>query len=45
MKKNMHLNLNSSTGALVTVAISTMQDEGFHRKSTCTQTKPAHRSS
>jgi len=30
VKKNMHLILNSSTGTLVTVAISTAQDGGFH---------------
>jgi len=41
-KKNMHLILNSSTGALVTVAISTAPDGGFHRESMCSQAKPAH---
>jgi len=30
VKKNMHLILNSSTGTLVTVAISTAPDDGFH---------------
>ncbi len=29
-KKNMHLILNSSTGTLVTVTISTAPDGGFH---------------
>jgi len=42
MIKNMHLIVNSSTGALVAVAISTVPDGGFHRESMCTQTKPAH---
>jgi len=42
VKKNMHLILNISTGALVTVAISTTPDGGFHRESMCRQTKPAH---
>jgi len=41
-KKNMHLILNSSTGTLVTVAISTAPDGGFHRKSMCLQAKPAY---
>jgi len=41
-KKNMHLILNSSTGTLVTVAISTAPDGGFHRKSMCSQAKHAH---
>jgi len=31
VEKNMHLILNSSTGTLVTVAISTAPDGGFHR--------------
>jgi len=31
VKKDMHLILNSSTGTLVTVAISTAPDGGFHR--------------
>jgi len=30
VKKNMHLISNSSTGTLVTVAISTASDGGFH---------------
>jgi len=30
VKKNMHLILNSSTGTLVTVAISTAPDGGSH---------------
>jgi len=38
----MHLILNSSTGKLVTVAVSTAPDEGFHRESICSQAKPAH---
>ncbi len=38
----MHLILNSSTGALVTVATSTAPDGGFHRESMCSQAKPAH---
>jgi len=38
----MHLVLNSSTGTLVTVAISSAPDEGFHRESMCSQAKPAH---
>ncbi len=42
VKKNMHLSLNSSTGTFVTVAISTAPDGGFHRKSMCSQAKPAH---
>jgi len=42
MKKSMHLILKSSTGALVTVAISTAPDGGYHRESMCKQTKPAH---
>jgi len=33
VKKNMHLILNSSTGTLVTVAISTTPDGGFHCES------------
>ncbi len=33
VKKNMHLILNSSTGTLVTVAISTAPDGGFHCES------------
>jgi len=33
VKKNMHLVLNSSTGTLVTVAISTAPNGGFHRES------------
>ncbi len=33
VKKNMHLIMNSSTGTLVTVAISTAPDGGFHRES------------
>ncbi len=33
VEKNMHLILNRSTGTLVTVAISTVADGGFHRKS------------
>ncbi len=39
---NMHLILNSSTGTLVTAAISTALEEGFHRASVCSQAKPAH---
>jgi len=42
MKKNLHLILNSSTGTLVTMAISTAPDGGFHRESMCSQAKPAH---
>ncbi len=42
VKKNMHLILNSSTGTLVTVAISTALDGGFHRESMSSQSKPAH---
>jgi len=42
VKKNMHLILNSSTGTLVTMAISTAPDEGFHRESMSSQAKPAH---
>jgi len=42
MKKNMHLILNSSTGTLLTVAISTAPYGGFHRESMCSQAKPAH---
>jgi len=38
----MHLILNSSTGTLVTVAISTPPDGGFHREFMCLQAKPAH---
>ncbi len=38
----MHLILNSSTGIFVTVAISTVPDEGFHCESMCSQAKPAH---
>jgi len=34
--------LNSSTGTLVTVAISTAPDGGFHRESMCSQARPAH---
>jgi len=33
---------NSSTGTLVTVAISTAPDGGFHCESMCSQAKPAH---
>ncbi len=42
VKKNKHLILNSSTGTLVTMAISTAPDGGFHRESMCSQAKPAH---
>jgi len=42
VNKDMHLILNSSTGALVTVAISTAPDGGFHRESMSSQVKPAH---
>jgi len=42
MKKNMRLILNSSTRTLVTVAISTALDGGFHCESVCLQAKPAH---
>jgi len=42
MKKNMHHIIHSSTGALVTLAVSTAQDRGFHCESMCMQTKPAH---
>jgi len=38
----MHLILISSTGTLVTVAISTAPDGGFSRENMCSQTKPAH---
>jgi len=41
-KKNMHLILNSNTGTLATVAISTAPDGGCRGKSMCTQVKPAH---
>jgi len=41
VKKNMYLILNSSTGTLVTVAI-TAPDGEFHRKSMSSQAKPAH---
>jgi len=41
-KKNMHLILNSSTGALVTLAISIAPKGGFCCKSVCSQMKPAH---
>jgi len=44
VKKNMRLILNSSTGTLVTVAISTVSDGRFHRESMCSQAKPAHMS-
>jgi len=40
VKKKMHLILNSSIGTLVTVAISTAPDGGFHRESMCSQAKP-----
>jgi len=41
----MHLILNSSTGTLVTVAISTtpLADGGFNRERVCLQVKPAPR--
>jgi len=42
VKKNMHLILNSSTGTLVTMAISTAPDGGSHRESMSLQAKPAH---
>ncbi len=42
MKKNMNLILNSSSGTLVTVAISTAPDGGFHRESVRSHTKAAH---
>ncbi len=42
VKKNMHLILNSSTGTLVTLVISTVPDVGFYRESMCLQAKPAH---
>ncbi len=42
VKKSMHLILNSSTGTLVTVAITTVPDGGLHRESICSQAKPAH---
>ncbi len=42
VEKNMHLILNSSTGTLVTVAISTAPDRGFYRESMSSQAKPAH---
>ncbi len=42
VKKNMHLILNSNTGTLVTVAIFTAPDGGFHHESMCLQAKPAH---
>jgi len=38
----MDLILNSNTGALVTAAISTAPDGGFHCKSVCLQAKPAN---
>jgi len=41
-KNNMHLILNRSTGTLVTVAISTAPDGGFHGESMCSQAKTAH---
>jgi len=40
--KNMHFILNSSTGTLVTVAISATPDGGFRCKGMCSQAKPAH---
>jgi len=42
VKKNMHLIFNSSTGTLVTVAITTAPDGGFHCESMCSRAKPAH---
>jgi len=42
VKKNMHLIQNSSTGTLVTIAISTAPDGGFHSESMRSQVKPAH---
>jgi len=42
VKKYMHLILNGSTVTLVTVAISTEPDGGFHCDSMCSQAKPAH---
>jgi len=42
VEKNMHLFLNSSAGTLVTVAISTAPDGGFHHERMCLQAKPAH---
>ncbi len=42
VKIYMHLILNSSTGTLVTVAISTAPDGEFHSESTRSQAKPAH---
>ncbi len=42
VKKSMHLILNSSTGTLVTVAISTAPDGGFDCESMSSQAKPAH---
>jgi len=41
-KKNMHLILNSRTGTLVTVAITTAPDGGFLCESMSSQAKPAH---
>jgi len=42
-EKNMYLIVqNSSTGTLVTVAISTAPDGGIHRESMYSQAKPAH---
>jgi len=38
----MHLILNSSTGTLVTVAITTAPDGGFHCERMCSQANPAH---
>ncbi len=40
VEKKMHLILNSSTGTLVTVAITTAPDGGFHHESMCSQAKP-----
>ncbi len=42
VKKKMHLILNSSTGTLVTVAIFTAPDGGFHCESMSLQAKTAH---
>jgi len=41
VKKNLHLILNSSTGTLVTVGISTAPDGGFHCENMCSRAKPA----
>jgi len=43
VEKNLHLILHSSSGVLVTVAISTSPGGGFHRGSMCTRDVPLRR--